>query len=48
MIDCHAHMGCEEFFDTLDEKVKDAKAAGVRGIIVVPEYFSGFQERLIA
>ena len=36
MIDCHAHLG--EFHDRIEQVIDDAKAEGVAGVIVVPEY----------
>jgi len=46
MIDCHAHIGAKEFDDIRDVLVKEAKDAGVIGVIVVPEYYSGFEKTL--
>ena len=34
MIDCHAHIGAKEFDDIRDVLVKEAKDAGVIGVIV--------------
>lgn len=38
MIDCHCHLGAEEFDADLDDVVERAKSSGVKAIIVVAEF----------
>lgn len=37
MIDCHAHLTDHSLRDGLDERLSDAEAAGVTGIVTVSE-----------
>merc|ERR1712130_883351 len=44
MIDCHAHLG--EFESDIHHVIERAQAAGVCGVVMVPEYASGFERNL--
>lgn len=45
-IDCHCHLAAPEFEEDLEFVIQEAKDAGVKGIVVVPEFYSEFRRTL--